>query len=180
MTTKLYAVTTFLVLLVSASGGLMAMAQSSPEFSLALSPAMVTLPQGAVTSVTLTFDSAEKPSYSVSLAGLPDGVQAQTGPVRAGIGTVVLYANPDAVVGSFAVQVTARAGKSSQTQILTLNVRPMQPVPQWEYTVVAANTDAEFIALANNLGDQGWELVSVRFSELTAPSFVGFFKRIKR
>lgn len=155
-------------------------AQSTPEFSIALSPAVVTLPQGAVTSFNLTFDSAEKTSFTVSLAGLPDGVQAETGLVRAGTGTVVLYANPDAALGSFAVQVTARAGKMSQTQILTLNVRPMQPVPQWEYKVVAANTDVDFIAWANSLGDQGWELVSVRFQELTAPSFVGFFKRIKR
>jgi hypothetical protein len=178
--TRMFASAVFVLLLVSAWGGTAAVAQNAPEFSLALSPAIVTLPQGAVTSVTLTFDSTEKPSYSVILAGLPDGVQAQTAPVRAGMGTVVLYASPDAAVGSFAVQVTARAGKSSQTQILTLNVRPMQPVPQWEYTVTAANTDAEFIAYANSLGEQGWELVSVRFQELTTPSFVGFFKRIKR
>jgi hypothetical protein len=169
-----------LLLLVSVWIGVPAAAQNNPEFSIALSPAIVTLPQGAVTSFNLTFDSSEKTPFSVSLAGLPDGVQAETGLVRAGTGTVVLYANPDAALGSFAVQVTARAGKISQTQILTLNVRPMLPVPQWEYKVVAANTDTDFIALADNFGDQGWELVSVRFQELTAPSFVGFFKRIRR
>jgi len=166
-------------LLVAGVGSVTALAQS-PDFSIALSPAVVTLPQGAVTSFNLTFDSAEKPSFTVNLAGLPDGVQAETGLVHGGTSTVVLYANPDAALGSFAVQVTARAGKMSQTQILTLNVRPMLPVPQWEYKVLAANTDTDFIALANNLGDQGWELVGVRFQELTAPSFVGFFKRIKR
>ncbi len=180
MLTKLSLRAVFSLLLVSFWGSIAAVAQNTPEFSLALSPAIVTLPQGAVTSVTLTFDSAEKPAYSVVLAGLPDGVEAQTSPVRAGMGTVVLYASPDAAVGSFAVQVIARAGKSSQTQILTLNVRPMLPVPQWEYTVAAANTDTEFISIANSLGDQGWELVSVRFQELSVPSFVGFFKRIKR
>lgn len=180
MTTRLSVRAIFLLLVVSAWGNIAAVAQNSPEFSLALSPASVTLPQGAVTSFTLTLESNERPSISVSLAGLPDGVQAQTPTVRAGIGTVVLYASPDATVGSFAVQVTARAGNTSQTQILTLNVKPMQPVPQWEYTVLAANTDEEFLSFANGLGSQGWELVSVRFRELTLPSFVGFFKRIKR
>jgi hypothetical protein len=169
-----------LLFLVSVCMGVSVAAQNSPEFSIALSPAVVTLPQGAVTSFNLTFDSAERPSFTVSLSGLPDGVQAETGRVRGGTSAVVLYANPDAALGTFAVQVTARAGKVTQTQILTLNVKPMQPAPQWEYTVMAANTDADFIALANNLGDQGWELVSVRFQELIAPSFVGFFKRIKR
>lgn len=169
-----------LLLLVSVSLGIAGYGQNDPEFSIALSPAVVTLPQGAVTSFNLTFDTSEKVSFTVSLAGLPDGVQAETGLVKAGTSTVVLYANPDAALGSFAVQVTARSGKIAQTQILTLNVRPMQPVPQWEYKVVAANTDVDFIAWANSLGDQGWELVSVRFQELTTPSFVGFFKRVKR
>jgi hypothetical protein len=155
-------------------------AQNNPEFSLALSPAVVTVPQGAVTSFTLTIDGSEKSSYSVILAGLPDGVRAQTPTVRAGTGTVVLFATPEATVGTFAVQVTARAGNSSQTQILTLNITPMQPVPQWEYTLLSANTDGDFIGLANTLGAQGWELVNVRFQEVTAPAFVGFFKRIKR
>lgn len=169
-----------LLCLLTAWAHIPAVAQNSPEFSLALSPASVSLPQGAVTSFNLTFESNERPSFSVSLAGLPDGVQAQTPIVRGGIGIVVLYASPDAPVGSFAVQVTARAGNNSQTQILTLNVKPRQPAPQWEYTVLAANTDDEFVSLANTLGAQGWELVNVRFSELTVPSFIGFFKRIKR
>jgi len=180
MTRKLSAVAIVLLVVVSTSGGVAVMAQNSPEFSIALSPAIVTLPQGAVTSFNLTFDSAEKPSFNVSLVGLPDGVQAETGLVHGGTSTVVLYANADAALGTFAVQVTARAGKTSQTQILTLNVRPMLPVPQWEYKVITANTDVDFIAWANNLGDQGWELVNVRYQELTSPLFVGFFKRIKR
>ncbi|HLW54882.1 MAG TPA: hypothetical protein VKW06_18750 [Candidatus Angelobacter sp.] len=147
---------------------------------MALSPASVALPQGAVTSITLTFESNENPAYTVSLAGLPDGVQAQVSRIRSGTGTVVLYAGPDAALGTFVVQVTAHAGKNSQTQIFNLNVRPLQPSPQWEYQVVAANTDDEFIAYANSMGSQGWELVSVRFHEAVVPSFVGFFKRIKR
>jgi hypothetical protein len=53
-------------------------------------------------------------------------------------------------------------------------------VPQWEYTFAAASSDAEFLSLANTLGAQGWELVTVRFREEGTPPFVGFFKRIKR
>src|SRR5215472_8539418 len=92
-----------LLLLVIVCFSITAAGQNSPEFSIALSPAVVTLPQGAVTSFNLTFDSTEKPSFTVSLAGLPDGVQAETGLVKAGTGTVVLYANPDAALGTFAV-----------------------------------------------------------------------------
>src|SRR5262249_14769365 len=141
-------------------GNLWAVAQSSPEFSLAVSPGSIALPQDAVTSFTVTLESAESPSFSISLAGLPDGVQAQAPTMRAGIGTVVLYANPNATLGTFAVQVTARAGNSSRTQVLMLNIKPMQVVPQWEYRVLAANTDEEFLFFANTLGAEGWELVS--------------------
>jgi hypothetical protein len=174
----LRAAAVFVVL--SAWGHVLATAQNTPEFSLAVSPGVVSLPQGAVTSFTVTLDSAERPSFSVSLAGLPDGVQAQAPAIRVGIGTVVLYASPTATLGSFAVQVTARAGNSSRTQVLMLNIKPMQVVPQWEYTVLGASSDDEFLSLANSLGTEGWELVNVRFREGGAPPFVGFFKRIKR
>jgi hypothetical protein len=169
-----------LLFVVSAGANITTLAQNSPEFSFALSPGGIALPQGAVTSFMVTLESTESPLFSVSLAGLPDGVQAQTPTLRGGIGTVVLYASPNAPLGTFAVQVTARAGNNSRTQILMLNIRPMLPVPQWEYTVLAANSDDEFLSLSNALGAEGWELVSVRFRESSAPSFVGFFKRIKR
>jgi hypothetical protein len=176
--TPLYAALWLLALgaMISIAAG----AQNGPEFSLALSPAIVTLPQGAVTSFNLTIDGNEQPSYAVTLSGLPEGVLAQTPKVRAGMGVVVLFATPEAAIGTYAIQVTVRAGKNLQTQILTLNVRPMQPVPQWEYTVLTAMTDGEFISLANSLGDQGWELVNVQFREASVPPFVGFLKRIKR
>jgi hypothetical protein len=169
-----------MLFVLTAWGRIVAETQKSPEFSLALSPTSVTLPQGAVTSFTLTIESNEMPSLAISLAGLPDGVQAEAPAMQPGMGTVVLYASSTAAVGSFAVQVTARTGNNAQTQILTLNVKPFQPAPQWEYTALAANTDDEFLSLANALGAQGWELISVRFREQTAPAFVGFFKRIKR
>jgi hypothetical protein len=157
-----------------------AQTQSGPEFSTALSPATVTLPQGSVTSFSLTIESTERPKFSITLGGLPDGVQAQTLAGHAGINTVILRSSSDATLGSFGVTVTASAGGNSQTQLLTLVVKPMPIAPQWEYTVVGASSDDEFVAYANNLGSQGWELVNVRFREQGAPAFVGFFKRIKR
>jgi hypothetical protein len=157
-----------------------AAAQSGPEFSTALSPATVALPQGSVTSFTLTIESTEQTKFSITLGGLPDGVQAQTLAGHAGINTVILRSSSDAALGSFGVTVTASAGGNSQTQLLTLVVKPMPIAPQWEYTVAGASTDEEFLAYANNLGSQGWELVNVRFREQGTPAFVGFFKRIKR
>ena len=157
-----------------------AVGQSGPEFSTALSPATVTLPQGSVTSFSLTIESSEQPKFSITLGGLPEGVQAQTLAGHAGINTVILRSSSDATLGSFGVTGTASAGGNSQTQLLTLFVKPMPIAPQWEYTVAGASTDEEFLSYANNLGSQGWELVNVRFREQGTPAFVGFFKRIKR
>jgi len=157
-----------------------AAAQTGPEFSTALSPASVILPQGSVTSFSLTIESTERPAFSITLGGLPEGVLAQSLAGHAGINTIILRSSSDAALGSFGVTVTASAGGNSQTQLLTLVVKPMPVAPQWEYTLAAANTDEEFPSYANSLGAQGWELVSVRFREQVAPAFVGFFKRIKR
>ena len=73
-----------------------------------------------------------------------------------------MYAATEAAVGTYVIQVTAHAGKASRPRISTLNFKPIVPVPQWEYTVLSANTDQAFVSRANNLGAQGWELF--RFS----------------
>jgi hypothetical protein len=151
-----------------------------PEFSLALTPANVALPQGSLTSFTLTIESSERPSFAVSLSGLPDGVQAQVPALRVGINNVILYASPTTPLGSYAVRVAASAGGNSQAQVLTLFVRPMPVIPQWEYTVMTADSYEEFLLNANNLGSQAWDLVSVTFKEKDFPHFIGFFKRLKR
>lgn len=155
-------------------------AQSSPDFSLALTPATIALPQGSITSFSLTIESTERPSFAVSLSGLPDGVQAQVPALRVGINNIVLYASPTTPLGSYAIRVTASAGNNAQTQVLTLVVRPMPVIPQWEYTVIVADTYNEFLSNANDLGSQAWDLVSVAFHEHDSPHFVGFFKRLKR
>lgn len=160
-------------------GAVSAMAQG-PEFSLALTPATVALPQGSLTSFTLTIESSERPSFAVSLSGLPDGAQAQVPALRVGTNNIILYASSTTPLGSYSVRVTASAGGNSQTQVLTLFVRPMPVIPQWEYTVMIANSYEEFLLNANNLGSQAWDLVNVTFRENDVPHFIGFFKRLKR
>jgi hypothetical protein len=150
------------------------------EFSTALSPASVTLPQNSVTSVTLTIESTERPVFAITVTGLPEGVQAQALSGHIGINTVVLRSSSTAQTGTFAVQIAASAGNNSQTQLLALLVKPAPITPQWEYNVLVANSYEEFLSQSNDLGSQAWELVSVTFRESDAPHFVGFFKRVKR
>jgi hypothetical protein len=177
---KMYAAGTAGFLLL-ATLGLSAAAQTAgPEFSTALSPASVTLPQNSVTSVTLTIESAERAVFAITVTGLPEGVQAQALSGHTGINTVVLRSSSAAQTGTFAVQITASAENNSQTQLLALLVKPAPITPQWEYNVLVANSYEEFLSQSNDLGSQGWELVSVTFRESDAPHFVGFFKRVKR
>jgi hypothetical protein len=159
---------------------LSSVAQTDPEFSTALSPPSVTLPQNSVTSVTLTIESAERPSFAITVTGLPDGVQAQALSGHVGINTIVLRSSSTAQTGTFTVRVTASVGNNAQTQLLALVVKPAPITPQWEYNVLVANSYEEFLSLANDLGSQAWELVGVSFRENDLPHFVGFFKRIKR
>jgi len=167
--------------LLLATLGLSAAAQTAgPEFSTALSPASVTLPQNSVTSVTLTIESTERPVFAITVTGLPEGVQAQALSGHTGINTVVLRSSSASQTGTFAVQITASAGNNSQTQLLALSVKPAPFTPQWEYNVLVADSYEEFLSQANDRGSQAWELVSVTFRERDTPHFVGFFKRIKR
>ena len=159
---------------------LSSVAQTAPEFSTALSPASATLPQNSVTSVTLTIESEERPSFAITVTGLPEGVQAQALSGHVGINTIVLRSSSTAQTGTFAVRITASAGNNTQTQLLALVVKPAPITPQWEYNVLVANSYEEFLSQANDLGSQSWELVSVSFRENDVPHFVGFFKRIKR
>jgi len=145
-----------------------------------LSPASVTLRQNSVTSCTLTIESAETPSFAITVTGLPDGVQAQALSGHTGINTIVLRSSSTAQTGTFAVRVTASVGNNTQTQLLALVVKPAPITPQWEYNVLVANSYEEFLSQANDLGSQSWELVGVSFRENDVPHFVGFFKRIRR
>jgi uncharacterized membrane protein len=150
----------------------------SPEFSVALSPATITLPQGGVTSFTVTIDASDHPKIDLSLNGLPEGVRASIPPGRTGNTTIVLTAGSTATTGSFAIQVLASTPAKSQVQILILNVKPMPIVPQWEYRVVTTGSEEQLNYEANNLGAYSWELVSV-IADREQDRWTGFFKRMK-
>jgi hypothetical protein len=113
--------------------------------------------------------------FEFSFAGLPAGVIAQTRRGRTGANTIVLTALPNAPTGSYSVDVTATTGNSSQTQTFTLNVKPGPPI-QWEYHAVVISSGLIFDDVANALGQQGWELVSV---VVRADETIAFFKREK-
>lgn len=155
-------------------------AQVAPEFVVSISPSIVVVTQGGMASVTVNILVNERPKFDFSLSGLPAGIIAQTPSGHAGANTVVLTALPNAATGSFSVELTAQAGNNVQTQTFTLNVRPI-PVTEWEYRVERARTAQELGLVAENLGLQSWELISVVLHEDRngAEEWVGFFKRQK-
>ncbi|MBZ5531692.1 MAG: hypothetical protein LAO20_09695 [Acidobacteriia bacterium] len=162
-------------------------AQTGPEFVVSISPSIVTITQGGMTSFTVNIAVNERPTFELNLSGLPSGVIAQVPAGRAGATTIVLNALPSAATGSFTVDLTAlagglspaRAGNVAQTQSFVLNVKPM-PVVQWEYRVEVTRTQQELEDMAGSLGTQSWELVSVVLHEHNGtPEWVGFFKRQK-
>jgi hypothetical protein len=172
------AISRFAVLLILVAGFASRLPAQSPEFSVAISPATITLTQGGVTSFTVTVDASDEPRVDLTLSGLPEGVRANIPPGRAGTVTIVLSAGSTATTGSFAVRVLASTPTKSQMQILTLNVKPMPVVPQWEYLSFTAINEAQLTDTANKLGSQAWELVSV-IVDREQTRWTGFFKRMK-
>jgi hypothetical protein len=180
-----------------------------PEFTISAAPSVVTVAQGQMSSlaVTVTCNTASlaavadcnaRPKFDFHLSQLPAGVQAQVATGRVGVNTVELLASPDATLGSFHVQITVTAGDTTQVQTFLLNVRPappvspppvitpavvVQPAPvvRWEHHLATAKTAEELDRLANELGKDSWELVSVTTRQTRgATEWVGFFKRAKR
>jgi len=165
------------IVLLAAALGLEA--QVSPAFNVSISPSIVTVTQGAMTSFTVNIVVNEKPQFEFVLAGLPGGVVAQVPAGRPGANTIVLNALPSASPGTFNVELTVLAGNNPQTQTFTLNVKPF-PLPLWEYRVELSRTERELQAAAESLGQQSWELVSVIYRERGSnglPEWTGFFKR---
>lgn len=157
-------------------------AQVSPEFNLSISPSIVTVTQGAMTTFTVNIVVNERPQFEFSLSGLPGGVVAQLPAGHPGANTIVLSALPTASTGTFHIAVTALAGNNPQSQSFTLNVRPL-PVVQWEYQIEKAGTEDDLGGTAARLGQQSWELISVVYRERGSkglPEWTGFFKRQKR
>lgn len=169
----------FLALLLAAS---CLHAQVSPAFNISISPSIVTVTQGAVTSFSVNIVVNERPQFAFTLSGLPGGIVAQVPVGHPGENTIVLTALPSASTGTFHIGVTALAGNNPQSQSLVLNVKPL-PVTQWEYRVEKAPTEQGLDGIAASLGVQSWELVSVVYRERGSnglPEWTAFFKRQKR
>jgi aryl-alcohol dehydrogenase-like predicted oxidoreductase len=70
----------------------------------------------------------------------------------------------------------------SHSQALALNVSNLASSPdaeQWEYKLISAASEQDVIDQANQLGIQGWKLVSVvRVS--ASPAWRAFFKRVTK
>src|SRR5690242_3977243 len=96
------------IVLLAAALGLPA--QVSPAFNVSISPSIVTVTQGAMTSFTVNIVVNERPQFEFVLAGLPGGVVAQVPAGRPGANTIVLNALSAASTGTFNVQVTVLAG----------------------------------------------------------------------
>jgi ABC-type enterobactin transport system permease subunit len=156
-------------------------AQVSPAFNVSISPSIVTVTQGSMTSLTVNIVVNERPQFQFSLSGLPGGVVAQVPIGHPGANTIVLTALTGASTGTFNVGVTVLAGNNPQAQSFVLNVKPL-PVVQWEYRMEKAATERELESTASSLGQQSWELVSVVYRERGSnglPEWTAFFKRQK-
>lgn len=156
-------------------------AQVSPAFNISISPSIVTVTEGSMTSFTVNLQVNERPEFQFGLSGLPGGVVAQVPVGRPGANTIVLTAMPRASTGTFHVELTVLAGNNPQSQSFTLNVKPM-PVTIWEYRMERAPTERELESAADSLGQQSWELVSVVYRERGSnglPEWTAFFKRQK-
>jgi hypothetical protein len=156
-------------------------AQVSPAFNVSISPSIVTVTQGAMTSLTVNIVVNERPQFEFTLAGLPSGVFAQVPVGHPGANTIVLSALPGASTGTFNVEITVLSGNNPQAQSFVLNVKPL-PLVQWEYRVERATSDQALESAAAALGQQSWELVSVIYRERGSnglPEWTGFFKRQK-
>ena len=167
-----------LLLLLAASG---LHAQVSPAFNISISPSIVTVTQGSMTSFTVNLQVNERPQFRLALIGLPGGVVAQIPVGGPGANTIVLTALPGASTGTFNVEVNALAGNNPQSHSFTLNVKPL-PVTLWEYRMEKAPTENALASAAEALGQQSWELVSVVYRERGSnglPEWTAFFKRQK-
>lgn len=181
-----------------------------PEFFIAVAPSVVNVAQGQQTSVTVTvtcntssqaaaIDCKSRPKFDFYLSEFPDGTSVDAAPGRVGANTISIGASSAAEVGSFPIQVTVEAGDTSQEQTFVLNIRQSPSAPSapreirepvgvqrslvltWEHHVLVAKTPEEFVRMANDLGRDSWELVSVITRQNAGVTeWIGFFKRPKR
>ncbi len=99
---------------------------SPPTFSMAASPATLTILQGASAASTITIKPASGFSGKVNLtaSGLPDGVTASFNPATtAGTSVVTLSATSSATPGTASIALTGTAGGWSNSVTLALTVK---------------------------------------------------------
>jgi hypothetical protein len=204
-------VTAAALLLLFLTGLPLAAQPSPPEFNIAVAPSIVTVERGEVAALTVTVtcntaslksvaDCNARPKFDIYLSDVPGSLHLQAAPGRIGANTIVVSASSVAPTGSFPVQVTVVAGDTAQVQTFAINVRPpqasvapavpvvvQQPVAQpspagrWEHHMAIAKTPEDFDRMANELGRESWELVSVIARQNRgATEWVGFFKRPAR
>lgn len=184
----------------------MAAQKPIPEFFIAVAPSVVTVHQGEMTTLTVNIrcndssfiaiaDCTGREKFDLSLSQFPDGMRAETAAGRIGANTVAITVSSKAAVGSFPVHVTVVAGSTTQEQTFLLSVKqsaasssapgeiqpgeaPASPAATWEHHVLVASSPEEFNYMADELGQDSWELVSViRRRDAGVVEWIGFFKR---
>lgn len=100
-----------------------------PAFSLNVAPTRPAMVQGGSTAFNIFIQSDEPASFRVKIEGVPSSVTADIPQVGPGASTIVLHCPPNTPSGTYAIQVTAAAGKNQQTQTFALDIKPLHPTP---------------------------------------------------
>ncbi len=155
-----------------------------PDFSVALAPASLNVPQGSsgASTVTVTSLNGFTAPTDLSVSGLPSGVTASfsANPVTPPSGgsansTLTLAASPAAAAGTSTLTITGTSGAVSHSSALTLITGPnLQTV---EVRVSSSSDDAEQQSSSTNLSSSDLELtvdsvnqtVGMRFNGVSIP-----------
>jgi hypothetical protein len=98
-----------------------------PAFSVDVAPTRPVMVQGGSTAFNIFIRSDEPASFRVRIEGVPPSVTAEIPHVGPGVSTIVLHCPPGTPTGTYAIQVTAAAGKNQQTQTFALDIKPLRP-----------------------------------------------------
>ncbi len=152
------------------------------DFSLAVSAPTMHLHGGGPSSVKITaapVGSGKLPKVGFDVSGVPPGISARVTPTSDGQANLALNAAPGALSGTFPVTVTGSGNGKTHSQTIALNVSSTPPTSeeeQWEYKLIATNSEKNVMDEATKLGADGWELVSVVHVN-GVPAWKAFFKK---
>lgn len=153
------------------------------DFDISLLSPIINLPQGGSSSETVIATATRggaAPNATITVSGLPAGVNSHVTSLGNGKATIALSASDAAPVGSFPFTVTGTAGGRSHSQAASLSISAATKAPtgqQWEYQIVTATSDQDMIDKANQLGAEDWEMVSI--TRQGTNGWKAFFKRTK-